>query len=94
VGCAIVEQPLRDITDAERTVNHYDDEYKKILKFVPNSIWAWAESQFIDRTRASEIVEKEVGTRGFTTIETLDQQLALFAEIKAPVPIRQINPPE
>jgi hypothetical protein len=91
VGCAVVEEDMKEITEEERKVNDYGPDYKWLVKFVPNSIWAWSDSQFLSRQKLKEITGKEVGMQGYTQLDDLGKLMEIYAEIKAPKPIRELG---
>ncbi len=77
VGMAIVEEDLRDIKD-EINEGH---EYKKIIKFFPNSIWAFSNDEFIPVDKLKEITGKKF-RQGYSEIDSLEDLLKILAEIK------------
>ena len=84
VGCALVEKSLRALTTRERKElkrQGYTKKYKKIVKFFPDSIWAWSDTQFMDRKKAERIVGKGIGTRVYTKVGDMQALLKLFAQI-------------
>lgn len=79
VGMAIVEEDLRDLTEEEKNINSH---YEKVIKFFPESIWAFTNSEFINIKRITQIISKGFA-EGFTTIETLEELLNILALIKS-----------
>ncbi len=69
VGFAIVEEDLRIIKEEEK--DKFGKEYKKCVKFIPESICVFNESQLIKLKYIEKIIGKGFG-RGYTTMEPKD----------------------
>lgn len=79
VGMAVVEEDIRDLTEEEKNIN---SDYQKVIKFFPESIWAFNDSEFINVNKITGIISKGFG-EGFTTVEKLDELLDILALIKS-----------
>jgi hypothetical protein len=75
VGFAVAETDLVETTEDD--VKKYGEKYKYKVKFVPESIWAFAEDHFIPRVEVEDILDKKI-RQGYPEIDTLDQLLLIF----------------
>ena len=75
VGCAVVEEGIREST-AEQ-IDRFGEEFQHFIKFIPESIWAWNNGQFLTDEEVYGITGKHLG-QGFTTIDDLETLLRLF----------------
>lgn len=84
VGCAVVQKGVRDITARDRRRFDWNDKedlkYKKVVKFFPDSIWPFSETQFLDRRGAARVSGKKDIRQGFPIIAD-DRILKLLARI-------------
>jgi hypothetical protein len=79
VGMAIVEEDLRGLTEEEKNIN---SDYEKVIKFFPESIWAFTNSEFINIDKITGIISKGFG-EGFTAVEKLEELLDILSLIKS-----------
>lgn len=75
VGCAVVEEAKRPTTNEEK--RRFGDEWEYVVKFMPSSIWAWGNEQFVAVKKAEEIIGKGIG-QGFTIVDKLSQLLKIL----------------
>lgn len=78
VGYAIVEKPPKRTTGKER--ERYGQEFENTVKFIPESISALSDNQFLSRQEVEKIVGKKL-IRGFTTVDDLSQLLEIFKRV-------------
>lgn len=78
VGYAIVEKPPRKTTKQEKDRN--GEEYENIVKFIPESISAWSDNQFLSRQEVNHIIGKQL-LQGFPRVDNLSQLLELFKRV-------------
>lgn len=77
VGYAIVERPVRKTTDYE--LERYGEVYEHVVKFIPESISAWGDNQFLSNKDVEKIIGKKL-SRGYTIVDKLPQLLKIFKE--------------
>ena len=75
VGFAIVEEGLRNITEEER--DKFGKNYKKCIKFLPESICVFNDDQLIKLEDITNIINKSFG-RGYPTVENIEDLLRIF----------------
>ena len=75
VGFAIVEEGLRNMTEQER--EKFGKEYKKCIKFLPESICVFNDDQLIKLEDITNIINKNFG-QGYTTVENIEDLLRIF----------------
>lgn len=84
VGCGVVQKGIRPITKRDRNKYGWNDKedmvFEKMIKFFPDSIWAFAERQFLDRRVAAKVAGKRGIGQGFPKIADKDI-LRIFARI-------------
>ena len=75
VGCAIVEEGIRNSAKLQKA--RFGEEYEHFIKFIPESIWAWNDGQFLTDEEVYSSIGKHLG-QGYTMVDTLDDLLNLF----------------
>jgi len=78
VGCAVVEEAKRPTTDDEK--KRFGDEWKNVVKFISDSIWAWTDEQFVPVKTVEEMIGKGIG-QGFTVIDELPHLLKILQKV-------------
>ena len=75
VGFAVVEEGLRNITEEEK--EKFGKDYKKCIKFLPESICVFNDDQLIKLEDITKIINKNFG-QGYTTVDNLEDLLKIF----------------
>ncbi len=75
VGFGIVEEGLRNITEEER--DKFGEDYKKCIKFLPESICVFNDDQLIKLEDIKKIINKNFG-QGYPTVDNLEDLLKIF----------------
>jgi hypothetical protein len=75
VGFAIVEKSMRETTDDEKEM--YGDQYKYVVKFIPESITALNDKQFIPIENIEKVIGKTI-RQGYPIVEDLNKLLSIF----------------
>jgi hypothetical protein len=75
VGFAIVEESLREINEQEK--DKFGEDYKKCIKFLPESICVFNDDQLIKQEDITNIINKNFG-QGYPTVDNLEDLLKIF----------------
>ncbi len=75
VGFAIVEEGLRNITEEEK--DKFGKDYKKCIKFLPESICVFNDDQLIKLEDIKKLINKSFG-QGYPTVENIEDLLRIF----------------
>ena len=75
VGFAIVEEDLREIKEEEK--DKFGEEYKKCVKFAPESICVFNDNQLIKKEDIENIINKKFH-QGYPTVNNLEDLLNIF----------------
>jgi hypothetical protein len=75
VGFAIVEQSKRKTTREEK--EKYDTSFEYVVKFIPESIIALNDKQFIQISEIEKVVGKKI-RRGYPIVEDPNNLLSIF----------------
>ena len=84
VGLAVVEEKIRDITPQDNQQNGWDNDegFKKVIKFFPDSIWAFPDNRFIPTSRVTRVNDNKGFGQGFTKIDDLSKFLDVLSLLK------------
>ena len=75
VGFAVVEEGLREINEQEK--DKFGENYKKCIKFLPESICVFNDDQLIKKEDITNIINKNFG-QGYPTVDNLEDLLKIF----------------
>jgi hypothetical protein len=75
VGFAVVGEGLRNITEEEK--DKFGEDYKKCIKFLPESICVFNDDQLIKLENITNIINKNF-RRGYTTVDNPEDLLKIF----------------
>lgn len=83
VGSAVVELDKREITEEEQ--DPYWEEFENVVKFIPDSIWAWKDHQFLSKVEVDAILAPKTLSH-YVTVDDLKTLLSIFEAVAGKYP--------